>query len=217
MDSVFYPKLLIAIFVSKHYIYSDTTVLLDHLWTDIAVGDKEAYSEVYVYCYRRFYNYGCKFTDDVSLIEDALQEVLIKVWELRHKLQSIDAPYTYFLTVFRNDLIKRMQLAHKARLTHSPEPEPDFSIDSIIVKREADELTRRQIKAALAGLTPRQREAIFLRFYEGLSYAEVSEMMGISVKAVYKLMARSLCQLKESLSIPLASVLCLLRAINASL
>ncbi|MEJ7830747.1 MAG: sigma factor-like helix-turn-helix DNA-binding protein, partial [Segetibacter sp.] len=57
---------------------------------------------------------------------------------------------------------------------------------------------------ALKALTPHQREAIFLRFYQTLSYEEVAETLNISVKATYKIIARSLSALKESMLIFIA-------------
>ena len=53
---------------------------------------------------------------------------------------------------------------------------------------------------ASAKLTSRQREDIFLKFYEQLSYEEIADVMGISVKAGYKIMARSLDYLRKNLS-----------------
>jgi RNA polymerase sigma factor (sigma-70 family) len=67
------------------------------------------------------------------------------------------------------------------------------------------------LQQALNTLTPRQREAIFLRFYEELSYEEIAGVLDISTKATYKIVARALLQLKRSLSIPMVSLLLLLR------
>ena len=50
-------------------------------------------------------------------------------------------------------------------------------------------------------LTCLRREAIFLRFYECLSFIEISEIMEISVKSTYKLITRALIKMKEVFSI----------------
>lgn len=52
----------------------------------------------------------------------------------------------------------------------------------------------------MASLTARQREAVFLKFHENLSYEEIAEVMDISVKATYKLMAIALSELRDNLS-----------------
>ncbi len=76
---------------------------------------------------------------------------------------------------------------------------------------DIDTDVQQRLQAALDKLTARQREAIFLRFYEGLSYEEVAAVLKITVKATYKIMARSLTALKETLTLSLAALLVLLR------
>ena len=76
---------------------------------------------------------------------------------------------------------------------------------------DIDTDVQQRLQAALDKLTARQREAIFLRFYEGLSYEEVAAVLKITVKATYKIMARSLTALKETLTLSLAALLFLLR------
>jgi RNA polymerase sigma factor (sigma-70 family) len=58
----------------------------------------------------------------------------------------------------------------------------------------------RQLGKALEGLTQRQKEALFLKFYEGLSYEEIALIMSITVKGTYKLVARALEVLRNSLT-----------------
>ncbi|MGN6399680.1 MAG: RNA polymerase sigma factor, partial [Flavisolibacter sp.] len=70
-------------------------------WKQIAEGDQQAYAAIYRFYYRRFYNYGRKFSDDEALVEDAVQETLFAIWDKRHTLASIEFPGTYFYTSFR--------------------------------------------------------------------------------------------------------------------
>lgn len=69
-----------------------------------------------------------------------------------------------------------------------------------------------KLSKAFSELTPRQFEAIFLRFYMNQSYEQVAESMGITVKATYKLMARSLTELKNNY-LPLLYILLLYRLV----
>ena len=52
---------------------------------------------------------------------------------------------------------------------------------------------------ALDQLTPRQREAIFLKYQEGFSYPEIAEMMTLTQKATYKLVGRGIGVLRKVL------------------
>lgn len=180
---------------------------MSELWLNISDGDKDAYSQLYVSYYKKFFNYGRKFTENIPLLEDAIQEILITVWTNRGNLQTITNPHTYYFTSFRNALFKKLNTNKVNAVTG----EYEFSIDSILIREETDKELRQKLQTAINQLTPRQREAIYLRFYEGLSYEEVAAMLNISVKATYKIMARSLLHLRETLQLPYVSLLFLLR------
>ena len=171
-------------------------------WTQIAEGDQQAYAEVYRFYYRRFYNYGMKFTRNEDLIEDSVQETLLTIWDKRHTLASIQFPGTYFYTAFRHILLGKLKQQQRLASDEFAHDEPAFAADQIMIARETEAATKDQLEKALATLTARQREAVFLRFYEGLSYEEVASVLNITTKATYKVMARALAQLKESLILP---------------
>ena len=63
-----------------------------------------------------------------------------------------------------------------------PTPSP---VDKVVEKEE-----RRAVQEALASLPDAQREAIVLRYYENLSYAEIGQVIGKSRKGVERLLAR---------------------------
>lgn len=169
------------------------------LWLKIAAGDRQAYAEAYRFYYRRFYNYGRKFTDDEALLQDSIQETLLIVWEKRHSFSTIDHPATYFYTSFRNALLRKLKWQRRITRETGAIDGPEFGADQLIISKETEAGVKERLQKALNSLTPRQREAIFLRFYEGLSYEEVAAVLRITTKATYKIMARALLQLKEQL------------------
>jgi len=181
------------------------------IWANIETGNKEAYSEAYIFYYKKLINYGKKLTSDTAMIEDTIDEVFLIIWTNRENLHSILSPSAYIFSSFRNNICKKIKALKKIQFSEvEQEIEIEFSIDSIIIQKETDAALEAQLQKALQQLRSRQREAIFLRFYEGLSYVEIATVMGISVKATYKIMARALNELKEILSIALALLLMLL-------
>ena len=162
-------------------------------WKYIEQGDIHVYSETYIFYYKKLYNYGRKFTDNVTVIEDAIQSIFVTLWKDREKLAKIHSPHTYIFYSFRNHIFKEKR--HLKRVDFDSE-EHEFAIDDLIVNAEGTDALNKRLGKALASLTARQREAIFLRFYEGLSFEEVGQILNISVKATYKLVARSLLNLK---------------------
>jgi RNA polymerase sigma factor (sigma-70 family) len=166
-------------------------------WREIEQGDVAAYSATYVFYYRKMYNYGRKFTDDTALIEDAIQTVFITLWNNREKLSAIHSPRSYLFYSFRNYILKEKKKQQKPFFRPA---ETEFGIDRFIADRETNADLSQRLKTALSGLTDRQREAVYLRFYEALSYEETAAVMQNSVKATYRLIARSLLKLKELFS-----------------
>lgn len=178
-------------------------------WENIEVGDVNAYSEVFLFYYKRLYNYGRKFTDDTCMIEDTIEDVFSMIWKDRQKLSTITSPHSYLFSCFRNSIFKNLKLQRKTLFYSVSEEDEnvEFSVESIMITKEADSNLRIRIDKAMSNLTTRQREAIFLRFYEGLSYQEIAVIMEISVKGTYKLLARALTELKEALGIPIIVLL----------
>jgi RNA polymerase sigma factor (sigma-70 family) len=186
---------------------------LNIAWQHIALGDREAYSQAYLLLYERFYNYGFFFTSDIALVEDAVQEVLLTLWSNREALNTITNPNGYYFSIFRTILFKKLKAAANLVAVEKGEWEPEFPADAIMIRKEASEELRKKMKAAIDTLTPRQQEAIYLRFYEGLSYEEVAATLEISVKATYKVMSRALSTLKDKVVMPLLNVLLILRGV----
>lgn len=175
-------------------------------WVNI-FNDGESYSKLYTDYYKKFYNYGKKFTSNTSLIEDSVQEVFLEIWLKKHKLLQVNSINSYFFASFRYILFRKIKEEKKIVSNDGIEGEASFSVDSLLISREVNNEQQARLKTAFEALTPHQREAIFLRFYQNLSYEEVAQVLNISVKATYKIMARSLSALKSRMLIALALLL----------
>jgi RNA polymerase sigma factor (sigma-70 family) len=179
----------------------------------IIEGDQSAYSALYIEYFKKFYNYGKKFTPDVSLIEDVIQEVFLDFWAKKEKLLNVENYQTYFFSSFKYTLLKKIKQAYKTDYgnTNHSEPQGDFLIDQVMINKELSFKLQQKLQKALNALTAHQREAIFLRFYEKLSYEEVAAVLNITVKATYKIMARSLTVLRDSMQLSVTALMVLLR------
>jgi len=171
-------------------------------------NEQENYRSLYTRFYKKLYNYGYKFTADITLIEDSIQDIFLAYWKRKDTHLAPDAIGSYLFSAFRYSLFRKITRERRLSALTTAEEEPDFSTDHFIIHRETTREMQQQVQAALRQLTGRQREALFLRFYEGLSYEEIAVVLNISVKASYKLMARSLLQLKNGLSLPVWLLLC---------
>lgn len=183
-------------------------VIDSNIWAEVSRGNKEAYSKLYRYMYRKLYNYGAKFTEEYVILEDVIQETLLLVWNDRSVIGTLTYTETYFYSVFRNILLRRLK-EHSIQTHNIAEiTELEFNIEQIIIKNEHDLELKKRLEDSVKGLTSRQREVIYLRFYEGFSYEKVGAVLGITTKATYKIVARALERLKEIMLLGLMTLLC---------
>ncbi|MDQ6813791.1 MAG: sigma-70 family RNA polymerase sigma factor [Bacteroidota bacterium] len=173
-------------------------------------GSDIEYEQLYKSYFKKFFNYGKKFTKDACLVEDSIQEVFLDAWHKRIKAVEIQSPNSYYFSSFRYILFKKIKQAINTIELDQQDDEPEFSVEQKMIAGEISSEQLMKIQEGLKKLTSRQREAIFLRFYEGLSFEEVAAVLNISVKATYKIMARSLENLRENMSLTLAHLILLM-------
>lgn len=187
------------------------------LWQSFLDGDDQSLEEIYRKFFDDLYRYGKKWLSDASLTEDVIQDLFIKLIRNRRNLASVTSIKYYLFRAFRSIALDKLR--SKGKLTLEDDQSSDqfplhITPEHLFIEKEEYELMRHKLSNALNQLTPRQREAIFLKYIEGFSYAEVSEMMDLSVKGTYKLMARAVDALKAQIPF---SILYLLLSKNYSL
>jgi RNA polymerase sigma factor (sigma-70 family) len=168
-------------------------------WEAFKNGDKSAYTAIYRYYYPRLYNYGLNITRNEVLVEDSIQEVFTAFWFNRHKMGAVQTPGSYLFISFRNRLTKSLEQDRGLRVANVEEYffDIEVSADQVMINTERMYEQRVRLKRALNQLTGRQKEVIFLRFYENLSYEDIASLLQISTKATYKLAARAIAELRK--------------------
>ncbi|HYH56777.1 MAG TPA: sigma-70 family RNA polymerase sigma factor [Anseongella sp.] len=168
--------------------------------TPFEAGNSRACAELYSVWYGKLFNYGRKFSADEGIIEDVIQDIFLTIWQ--QGSLHVRSLGSYLFTAFRNNLFRRIGSGRQNTPELIPE-EYDFHIelaaDQQMIRDERQKENARKIAKAMDGLTARQREFIFLKFYQQLSYEEVASVMNISVKAVYKLASRTIHVLRGEL------------------
>jgi RNA polymerase sigma factor (sigma-70 family) len=91
---------------------------------------------------------------------------------------------------------RRKQVVALELFTHDLNIE--FSPEMILIEEEESYFKRAIVKDALNDLTKRQREVIYLKFYQELSYAEISEIMDMKYQSVLNLFQRALIKLRDN-------------------
>jgi RNA polymerase sigma factor (sigma-70 family) len=171
------------------------------IWHSFKQGNWDAYTSLYNDYYSLLNNYGYKFTHSMNLIEDAIHDLFIRLWTTRNNLGNPVSVKNYLLKSLRNTLLRKIKTEDKYTGIDSDDYPFGFEVSynnpSGLAIEEKD--FREKVKAVINTLPPRQKEIIYLRFYEGLSYDEIADIMSISVNSTYKLLYKALENLQQTL------------------
>jgi RNA polymerase sigma factor (sigma-70 family) len=170
------------------------------LWAEFSNGSETAFAHIYSRFFSILFNYGTKIVSHRQLVSDCIQELFIEIWNNRFKIKQVEWLKTYLIKSLRRRIFK--ELKKEKNLSSSElEENYDFQIEvshdiQMISKEDSTDRTEK-LNLAMNKLTDRQREAIFLKFYERLSYEQLAGVMEISTKAGYKIMARAVEVLRK--------------------
>lgn len=172
------------------------------IWESFLCGDDEAYTYIYRQYSQALYAYGMHFTSDKGLVEDCIQDVFIKIFQNRKHLQSTDNIKLYLFIALKNKLFNVFRKDIKYYQIDSLEPvfTAEYTIEDEIIENEKEQFLNNKMIRMLEVLSPRQKEIIFYRFVEGLSYEEICQIMDMNYQSTQNLIQRSLKKLRTTFS-----------------
>ncbi|HBK32690.1 MAG TPA: RNA polymerase subunit sigma-70 [Porphyromonadaceae bacterium] len=161
-------------------------------------GDETTFSVLYNCYVEDMYSYGISLGFQKEICKDAVQDVFYKLYISRKELCHITNGAAYIFKSYKHRLI---DIAHK-NIKNEPVPIPDSFITDItvldnLIDTEKAIILKKKVEELLGNLTPRQREAVYLRYMMELEYEEISEILNISPESVRKLVYRSMEKLRE--------------------
>ena len=172
------------------------------IWENFLCGDDEAYTYIYREYSQALYAYGMHFTSDKGLVEDCIQDVFIKIFQNRIHLQSTDNIKLYLFIALKNKLFNIFRKDIKYSQIDSLEPvfAAEYTIEDEIIENEREQFLNEKMIRMLEVLSPRQKEIIYYRFVEGLSYEEICQIMDMNYQSTQNLIQRSLKKLRTTFS-----------------
>lgn len=175
------------------------------LWVRLCEGDREAFGEIYRRYFPLLFRYCIRFTTDRNLVKDMLQDFFSQLFLQRAGLSAPVNLKSYLLVAARRKLFR--YLGKSAKMPGMLDDQVaslfdlELSPESILINRQHNEHAARLLQQKLHALTLRQKEAVYLRFYENLTYEEIAEIMGLKeVKYARTLIYRAIAELKELLA-----------------
>jgi RNA polymerase sigma-70 factor (ECF subfamily) len=148
----------------------------------------------------RLFAYASRVLGNTAEAEDAVQDVMVKLWQTAPDWQQGQAQVsTWAYRVMVNQCTDRLRRRNtRAQVTIDSIAEPIATLASAVeTMTQTDRADA--LQAALGTLPDRQRQAVVLRHLEGLSNPEIAQAMDIGVEAVESLTARGKRALRAAL------------------
>jgi RNA polymerase sigma-70 factor, ECF subfamily len=151
----------------------------EQLMTLAAAGNKPAFAVLVARYLPRVTQFCLRFVGNPSMAQDLAQEAFLEVWMRRDRYRS-QGKFTVFLFVMvRHRCLNRVRdegrRDRREQVAQDDAPCAPSQLD-VLLERER----HRQAQAALLGLSLKLREAVLLRFDQGLDYPDVARILGCS-------------------------------------
>ncbi len=161
-------------------------------------GDKSAYQLLVEHHLPPLSNYVMRMMANAAEADDIIQETFIRLWTHGHKYNHGSAKLTTWLHNIAHNLCIDY-FRKNDRLVPESADQPDQETSG----PEEDYIQQgmaMDIQTAMMTIPERQRSAIIMCHYQGLSNKDTATVLGVSVDALESLMARGRRKLRHNLS-----------------
>jgi RNA polymerase sigma-70 factor (ECF subfamily) len=172
------------------------------LWSDFRDGEEGAFIQLYQRYANVLFNYGCQFSPDAEMVKDCLQDFFIYLRKTRSGLSEAPSVRMYLFKAFRRRVLDYVRKHRKECQHHEAHSSLQFHVElsseAKYIDRQFEDEQLRSLNDALRTLDPKEREAVYYFYYEGLSYEEIAEIFHFShVSSARRLIYRTLSQLRK--------------------
>jgi len=174
---------------------------LQDAWSNFKGGDFASLGFFFETYYQELFYYGIKIVAMPELVKDTIQDLFADVWERRNTMVSVDNFKAYLIISLRNELVHRINRIRKETLSESIATlQFSFSPEDFLISTEQNSEHSRLLSVSMDGLTDRQREVILLRFFHGLEFHEISQVLEMNIQSVRNLLFRALDKIRKDMS-----------------
>jgi len=186
--------------MSSHKVRTEETDSL--LWRQVKEGSESALGRLVHRYANALQNYGYKFVPDTDFVKDCVQEVFIEVWSRRQALAHPDSVRAYLLSSVRKRVLRQ---GFRQQIMRNDVPADlddyagfvEFSPEWLLIEQESVAEKAQRVATLLNQLPKRQREVVYLRFYQGLERDEIAQIMGVAPQSVSNLIQSAFKTFRE--------------------
>lgn len=172
-----------------------------HLWRALKHSDPTALNRLFSKYYKELFFYGLKLSGKKDHVTDIIQDVFANIWETRRRISEVAHVKAYLFTALRNNLLKLPPGDNFIRIDTDNYLNRDCGFDispeDIYIDNEAESETIKIIEDMLNGLSPKQKEIIYLKFYSNYSNIEISRILSTKKQSVANMLLRTIKLLRK--------------------
>ncbi|MFC6997096.1 RNA polymerase sigma factor [Rufibacter roseus] len=178
------------------------------LWDKFRAGEEEAFAQIFSVFSDTLFSYGCRLHSDKELVKDCLQDLFVTIWNRRHVLGPTTSIKFYLFRAIRRDIAVKVKEATRVSVykESADSAKVETPSEHKLIEAEDEKHLHVLLERAVGQLSERQKEAIYLRFYQNMEFADIATLLEITPRAVYKLIYRAIDILQKSFhSVPVSS------------
>lgn len=143
--------------------------------------------------------YGLKMGYQKDVLEDAIHDVFYRICRSPHKLKKIEKIKLYLFKSLKNQLLNISKSTVKNSTADIQEFNLTVRIDSLhlLIEEEEQKIVKEKINKLLEVLSDRQREVIYLRFFQEMTYDEISIMLKMTPASVKNVVYKAINKIRK--------------------
>ena len=165
----------------------------------LRAGDRAAFEQIFREHFEGLAGFVYRLTRSRAIAEELVQDLFLEIWVRRERLVITETLRTYLFRAARNRAFNQLRRNKLERLWRLRQP-PLAESETVEHEHANDELAA-AIRAAVASLPDRCREIFLLSREQNMTYAEIAQVLGLSIKTVETQMGRALKALRTRLDV----------------
>lgn len=169
------------------------------IWDKFKGGDRAAFETIYNEFVDALFSYGMKMTTHRALVEDAIQDTFLDVYNYGNRLRHPGSLEFYLFKTLKRIIYRKLK--EKYRFSHPEQLVEKFDLKFLLEEtglEEPEEHTG-MLQQELKKLDAKKRELLFLKFNTGLTYREIGDLLNCKSDTVKKQVQRILKFLRGKL------------------
>ncbi len=160
----------------------------EQLWNSFINGDMASFQTIYNSNYQMLYNFGKRYLSS-SEIEDCIHDTFLNILNYKNQNTEVKNVKAYLFKSFRNQIFKvkkNSKLEFNLIEGTIPYEEDDHSKEKIL----------KELKNLIEKLSPREREIVYLKYFQNFNNFEISETLDIKYQTVRNILAGAIKKLR---------------------